>query len=666
MTWILMGLWSVGCVAVGLPLAQLSLRQEKRLSVLLCCALVGGHCLQVVLLILLWGFMPLGQALYVVLGVSMSAAAALVWRSRNSSHSASLSWGMSRLDTCVVAALAAASGFLAHRVFTVAFSGWDAEAMWWHSSLVGLLGRSLFPPFSPLEPSDPLQYRFGLHALGAAVFSAGGGLPPEVLAAVMAALLPMLPLSLAGASVRITGSPRPGSIAALLSFFGGSLLPYYNLSRAIDGSNSSLTRSDMVQGLLWHGNTLDMLHINPSIAAGTVAFAIALWLTWEGLVIDRATVAAGLLSCAALAYLGLVNEVHFAILSAGLVGFVLLRSAGGWYRRKSEWWQPVPRTLLALCLAYGVIALRGGILGGASPFGGETASIRLLLNSQHAGSVVSPPEGILEGPVTWYPLLAKRVLLDTDLVLIGLAVLLFLAYRTRHSFAGIGLLAATASLILWASIYPEQSPSDAYRFGQAGLTLYLTMAPFVVTAMRKSRSILALAVVRWLSAIVVALLIVPHLALALWLAFSPPQPVWAMQGTPDVEASAFLQQSTTTRRVFIPLDRMDDNWTRLYRPDGPPAAMREILGLSGHAVPTGHQAWNHPGDYLPYYRRASVTFDQASLAALSIDWVYVLPAYLHTEQRSNLQAAVDRGELEFVRSFGRPGDNSERRLYRLK
>ena len=172
-------------------MAQLALGKERRLAVLISFGVLGGHSLQMIALIVLWGVMPLETAFYVTLIISVVSGTLLAARSWKLWSKAGLSLGTSRLDAALIVGLTGFFAFLGHRLFTVAYTTWDVEALYWHSALVGWMGRTTSPPSSPIEPNDVLRYRFGLHALAAAISSDSITLPPEALAATVAVLLPL-------------------------------------------------------------------------------------------------------------------------------------------------------------------------------------------------------------------------------------------------------------------------------------------------------------------------------------------------------------------------------------------------------------------------------------------------------------------------------------------
>ena len=153
MTWLLLLVWTAGAAAIGWPLARSTMSKETRVFVLLAYGVVGGYALLTVLLIVLWGAMPLGPAQYTVMAMAFFAAGLLLRRTSAAQSRAPRSWGMGRADTLLVAAIIAVFAFLAYRLFTVGYSSWDAEALYWHSGLVGWMSRSGFPPTSPFSSS---------------------------------------------------------------------------------------------------------------------------------------------------------------------------------------------------------------------------------------------------------------------------------------------------------------------------------------------------------------------------------------------------------------------------------------------------------------------------------------------------------------------------------
>lgn len=309
-----------------------------------------------------------------------------------------------------------------------------------------------------------------------------------------------------------------------------------------------------------------------------------------------------------------------------------------------------------------LVALRGGILGGISLIGSNSASLQLKLNSDHLGQVVTPSGSW--GPA-WVPLLSLKYSIDSDFALFGVPVLLVAALRTAGSFAAMGLISAAALLLLWMTVYPSAAPGDAYRFGHSAMVLFLALGPIAIASIWKDSSQFGARARTIVVAVVVVMLTMPHLALVSALTFSPPAPSVMNPADPDYQAALYLRGSNDTWRILVPLDRQDDNWQRLYRAVGPPRSIRILLGLSGHVVPTGFVQYFDPGRYLPTYRRASIKFEAADLTALKVDWVYVLPSYLSEEQRSNLQNVIQKRELVLEKRFGEEGQDTERLLYRV-
>lgn len=662
MSWIVLLAWFAASLFAGYPLARSSLPKERRLLPLLAFGLVAGHSVQLVALVLLWGALPLGTSLLVTVTASSTAGATWLILGGARDRSQRWEWGVSRADAVLLAVLLAAYALVAHRVFVAAYTAWDAEALYWHSALVGWLGRSPFPPTSPLEPDDPLRYRYGLHALGAAVASVTSDLPPAVLASVISGVFPLGALALAGVSLRALGSVRPGLLAAVLGLIGGSVLPVYRTAQSLLGAaDPAWSPHEFLGGLTSAGNTFDMLHNNVSVAMGFAVAVVALWLTWEA--INARTMGGVTAAVAGLAGLGLVNEVYFAALAGAIMLHGLassLRIGAG--RDRSPWW-PVGVAGLVVLASYALVAVRGGLVGGISFSSSGPGSVHMAFNLDHFGYVPAPP-GIWVPQ--WIPLLSPDVLIDTNFILLGLPALALMAWRAGNSIAVVGLLASALALGAWLTVYPSRATYDGYRFGQAASTLYMTFAPFVLAG--AAAWVPGSARLKfWIAAAAVMLLTVPHLLFAAWMAAAPPVANVAVVGSPDFAPSIWLRESPDSKRVFVPLPSSTADFRVVY--DGPiPAgvAVRSILGLSGHSVPAGHgeQYWN-PEPYLGPYRHASTNFDRTSLETLRIDWVYVLPSELTAEQANALRNAVTRGDLVLAKSFGEPGQRGERIVYRF-
>lgn len=663
MIWLLIFLWITSALSIGLPLSLLALPRERRITVFFAYGAVAGLCLQGLVVILLWGWVPLGTAVYLVLLLAVSSGALLLLRLIQQHRFSPLTWGLSRLDTVVSLALIALYGVLGQRAFTVAYTSGDNEARYWHSGLVSWLSRSSYPPTDPLEPNDPLHYRVGLHALAAGISSASNSLPPEALAATIAIIMPLAAIALVGASLRVFDRPGPGVLASILGLFGGTLFPYYSLVKAAVSSKPDLRVIDLVNGLLWHGNTLDMLHINPSIAVGFAAFSAAIWLCWETARVTQPTFTAFVVSIVALGYLGLINEVYFAALASGIVATAAIQSLALTRAGKSPWWGPFLRNAALAVLAFGIVSTRGGLLGGVSPTGGNSGSLLLTLNFDHFGSLVSPPR---QPESYWTPLTSMVSQLDTDFVFLVLPVLILVTWHTKRSYQMIALLAASSVLVLWATVYPHYRPSDAYRFGQAALTIYLAFLPFALASVARVRECLATRIGHLLAVTAIVVLTVPHVFFATWLLVSPPRQTFLLPNAPDTRAAEFLRLSDTTSRVLVPDKNPQGGWEDLYLSYDFHITAGTLLALSGHAIPMGHQAGPfNPGAYRREYLVASSTFDRTALTALAVDWVYLAPSQLDADQKRYLQLAQESGTLREMRGFGNPGTPNERLLFRV-
>lgn len=669
MIWFMLFLWVAASAAIGLPLGRLVLRDETRFAVLLAYGILAGQVLQTVALVFIWSYAPLGVGLYLVTGLSL-VAGFFLWTWCRRSLPPLPNWGLGRLDSVMVATVIALLAFLGDRTFTVAYSAWDGEAVFWRSGVTGWMSRGLFPPTNPLELSDQLHYRFGLNLLAAALMSSSGELATVSTAFTIGLLLALMVLAFTGASCRVLGTTRPGLVAALLAAMAGSLLW---CERAIQlaqyGGDPGQYSNEMETGLLWGGNTLFMVDMNVSVAAGVAAFAIALWLTWEA--VGRPTAhhsfAADLVALGGLIYLGLFYEVYLVALVAGVLGVACLQ---WWEFRKSAGPLPllesVGRPLALVLLAVAIIVFRGGLLGGMPISGASGRSAGLVLNLDHFGSVVVPVNKRLTG---WFPLLSTDALIDTDFILIFLPLLMLVAWRKKNYYVLIGLAACMTSLIGWLSVYPEGYPESGYHFGEAALVGYVALTPVAVAYMSDAAKSVPRQVIRWMVTLVLGLAIVPGLSLAAFMTFSPPAPTQAVPGSSDVAASQEISQSPRADRVLVPLTHPEaatQAWKQLYAASGPGAAARVIVGLSGHSIPLGFSPdFNTPSNTPTLYRDASLRFDQRSLTALHIGWVYVLPSYLTSEQRQNLGNAIKRQELVLDKRYGEEGQETERLLYRV-
>ncbi len=665
MTWIAISLWLVASLCLGVPLGRSVLRSERRLTVLVAFGVVAGYSVQAILLIFLWGIIPLGSAFWVVVVVSATAGALLLHFQLQAGRYAEMTWALSPGALFAVASLPVFA-VLAHTQFTLGYSTSSPEALWWHSALVGWLQRTPFPPMSPLEPDDPLQYRLGLHLVAAAISQASNALPPEAMAATISMYLPMAVLALVGISVTTFGSAAPGLLAATFGVMAASLLPLYRLAQLsllLEPSwadrNGSINTNE-----LWATSTLTGLNNNLTLPAGFVAATVALWLWSAALPRRRFVSTATLLAFASTAYLGMVNEVYFAATIAGMFAWSALEVATKWRSGAPLSIRPFAYSAGIAVAAYCVVALRGGLLGGIAVTGNGSGSLSLVLNAEHFGYVHASS---LDDSPRWLPWLSAEGFLDTDAILVGLPTLFLIAWRVRSAFLCASLLGSAATFVLWVTVYPQRHPYDGYRFGQAAMTLYLAALPLVVAYVRRDKLLGRSRWYRWGEAAAIAALLAPQLALLVSTTLYGPPSVMSANQRSDYAAGDYLRHSETTYRVFVPLVSQTDDWQRLYRRgDGPHSAIRVLLGTSGHAVPTGHQPefWN-PEPYLSRYRQASLTFGTADLSALRIDWVYVLPAFLAEAQRASLDSAVGRGDLVLSRTFGVAGSREERWLFRF-
>lgn len=654
-------LWFLGAAAVGFVAARVVLAGERRLAVLTAFALGSGQSIQG-LALLLWGYLPPGSGFFVTVALSILIAAVFAVRSRT--RHLDLTWGMSRVDTLATVALVSATALAAHYVFTIGYRSWDAELLFFHSAIVDEITRGTYPAMNPLEPDDLLRYRIALHSLAAAISANVSEPPVEVLAAVMAVTIPLLPVSAIGASMRLLRSPRPGMISALLALLGGSLLPYYRVAELLTLRNEpSLDWQELVNGLVWHGNTLDMIHISPTIALGAAVFAIAAWLVSEALDSARSPWISGPVAAVGLGYLGLVNEVYFVMLMVGVLACAGLRPVLSRFMRTTIdaiEWKTAAAAVGIVAGGLVIVGLQGGLGGGIRLFGSPPNSMDIVPNVEHFGDVVAPPRG----DFFWIPLSSMATQVDTDFAVLGIPLLTILAVRTNSGYALRALLAAAAGLAAWMTMYSREDPNDLYRLGQAAMTLYLYILPLTIPSIQPRVAGLS-TFRRWIAPLAVAALIMPHLLFVLSVLGKPPEQSMASTAGPDYAASQVLRQSVTTRRVFVPFEGAGGNAVDLYRPDGSGAAMRQLLAFSRHAIPMGFWSYLNPGAYLPRYHRASLTFDHGSLLSLKIDWVYVLPSRLNREQRANLEAAKDIGELALTQVFGAPGTAEERWLFRV-
>jgi hypothetical protein len=471
-------------------------------------------------------------------------------------------------------------------------------------------------------------------------------------------------LALVGASIRIFDSARPGLAASVLGLLGGSLSPYYYLARMSFAREDHLTVIEMVNPFLWHGNTLDMLHINPSIAVGFVAFTITLWVCWEEVEAPRIAPVSMLPSIAVLIYLALTNEVYFSILVGGVLTGAFVRSLIAARSRERLPWMILGKAIALVFVAYGLATMMGGLDGGVSVFGGGPGSLQMAVNVDHFGSLVTPPR---QPDSSWIPILSLETQLDTNFAFVLVPLLAVLAWKTSRGYAGFGMMASLTALILWATVYPGYRPSDAYRLGQAGLTVGLAIAPFVLMAQSLPRRIVSRVAIRRSVMVVAALLLTPHIFLAAWLAVFNPPPDHLDPRGPDYLAAEYLRQSTSTSRVLVPTRSPAGGWMDLYDSYRFDLTAGTLLAASGHAIPMGHHPGPHnPQAYRPAYAQASLYFDRAALTALKVDWVYVAPADLNAEQTRYLRAAEERDEITLQKGFGVSGGPSERLLFRVR
>ncbi len=664
MIWLLIILWFAGCIAAGYPLARMVLANEGRRSVLGSYALIVGHCLQGVVLLALWGVMPLGAAYYITVGSSILAGTVLSRALPRIIPNALPNPAVSRAHLLALAPLLIGFALLGYRMFTITYSFDSQESLFFHAATVGEMSRSAYPPTSPLEPDDPLRYRFGLHSLAAALAANSHTTPPDALAYAVGMILPLLAIAFYGASVRLFNTPLPGILASLFALFGGSLSPYFAIFQML-GSNRTPDLFHAINGIMWHGNTLDMIAISVTATMGMAVFSIAVWLYWESARLPDLSVWRAVPVVISFTYLGYVNEVYYSVLVAGVSAVGGIFAIQSLRQRQAGWWRLACLAAAVGLLSFLLIQVRGGLAGGISLFADGPSSMQLTLNTDHFGAAITPPRGI---PDQWIPIFSPLFQVDTNFWIVVLPALLAIMWRTQHLYGAIALAASVAAFGSWVLVYPRQFPADIYRFGQAALVIYVSVMPLAVAAFWRSNRLPRWRLRYLVEALLIALLIAPHLARTAILMVSPPEPTLLTGKDTDYVAAEFLSTSLTTSRVFVPLARSNGSWEDMYdrTPNTPGSAMRTMLALSGHALPVGHQVYFNPLAYLPYYRQASQTFDTTVLARLKIDWVYVLPASLSREQRANLDAVQSKGELTLVRSFGERNTPTERLLFRAQ
>lgn len=321
--------------------------------------------------------------------------------------------------------------------------------------------------------------------------------------------------------------------------------------------------------------------------------------------------------------------------------------------------------LLAVFLAvFGILLACGGILSGVSPVGSQPGSVQLTLNVDHFGLLARAPLG---RPVSWVPILTLEKFLETDLEILVLPIILVaIVWHRSANYAVIGLAAFAAILLAWGAVYPAYSPLDGFRFGQAGLTIYLSVAPLAIASFLPDlRRRVTPSVLRRLSIMTTIILVMPHAALAAALVAAPQQGFLAPD-RPDTVAALYLRHADTTSRVLVPTVNPEGDWITLYRDIRFNTMAGGLLALSVHAPPMGeHMGPHHAQRYIPAYQEASTTFAPVALSSLKVDWVYVAPSYLDSDQLMYLHAAQQRGELKLDRTFGERGTETERLLFRF-
>lgn len=668
MVWVILCAWIAGATTIGYPIALSVFRVEKRSGVLLPFAILAGHCIQMLVMAFAWTFVPPGPALVAAIIVSLGVGAVSIARSRGPFGPLLSPRGVPRLDTALTLAFAASFGYLGYFNFTMAYLSLDAEALFQRAGFTAWLTRGLFPPTNPLDPSDQLHYRFGMNLLAAGFSSASGEAATVSTAVVLSLLLALMAIAFAGASCSLFGSTGPGIVAALLGLFGGSLLPYLRIAEYLfHGANLRSYAAEFWSGLLWGGNTLDMLRINATVAAEFAMFAVALWLAYEAWLAPTGSRGwmSLLVSVVALAGLGLYSDVYLIALAGALL---LVSARNCWQDWKTSHrtmaWTRARQTLLVVGVALAIVKSRGGLMGGMALTGETGRSAGLALNLDHLGSVIVPVNMRVTG---WMPVLSVDAIVDTDLILLGLPLLLIMAWRSRNSYALVGLAAAAISMVAWLAIYPRQYPESAYHFGQAALMSYVALAPLTLATSLKALSARSKRFVGPALAILAILLTATSFSYQLWLTGYPMSAFQGVPGSSDVAACEVLKQSRETSRVLVPTDQPERGSEVLYLPTGPGKSIREVVGLGFHSVPLGWSPdFKNATKTADLYSEASLEFDEDTLRALGVDWVYVLPTYLSTKQHHNLESAVSEKRLVLSNSFGESGAESERWLFRVR
>jgi pimeloyl-ACP methyl ester carboxylesterase len=133
------------------------------------------------------------------------------------------------------------------------------------------------------------------------------------------------------------------------------------------------------------------------------------------------------------------------------------------------------------------------------------------------------------------------------------------------------------------------------------------------------------------------------LAVPLWPARLSEQPYRYLKE--ELEATDYLRSLDYGRRALIlpgPTDKEEVN------SDGWEGMHRFVVSFGATAIPMGLDRWGAAHLYQPYYIPAYDSLDEAAMAQLRIDTIYVAPHLLNEEQERMLESAVAEGRAKLL------------------
>lgn len=505
------------------------------------------------------------------------------------------------------------------------------ETMTIHLPLVASIQRGNFPPVDLREPNHPFEYHWGQHLLAAGIAQIAGvqsWLALFFSNALLAGLAFLLAYSIARREVGRFGA----AIAGVMATVGGTL----NWLSASQFTNSARDFAELMNPLGYPFTTGNVivggffwrLHANSS----TWPFCLLLLgieLLWRGARDTRPLlflIPAALL----LAMVAPSSETMFCVGIAGVLAGVALARLG----RTALSWRRVSLLVLVAVAAIALAPFMGGVLRSFLQTGSASHQAKILVNTQHFGSVRSLDFVPFFRDSPWLPIFSWRFLQDAGPVpWLLVPVLSLAAWRSAWRMSCLALV-ALAGLVAATTFTLTQIPHDTFRLvNHATVIGAIPVGAFLgelVTNVRVNR--VRLLFVGLLTTVVATLVTawpLSHLGINrvrdrfAW----PTQLEFAT--VYDERAIGWLQTRTNFQDgiVTIPLER----WN--------------ILG-SGQTTPTGSKHSGGP-EYRGKAQAAVSRFDLRALSALGVKYLYVAGDGVPLELRAQIDTAADNGTLEF-------------------